>query len=122
MARARLEDSVVLLKAERFEGAVYLCGYALEMALKARICKTLSWQGFPSTPSEFNKYRSFKVHDLDVLLHLSGVEQMIKGKYNKQWSEVASWTPESRYAPSGNVSGEDAQRMIRSTRNLLEVL
>lgn len=46
---ARLRDAEVLLKARRFDGAVYLCGDAVEIALKARICRTLDWVEFPQT-------------------------------------------------------------------------
>jgi HEPN domain-containing protein len=38
-ARRWLEDANALLETGRLESAVYLCGYAVEFALKARICK-----------------------------------------------------------------------------------
>lgn len=60
IARARLEDAKGLLAAGRFDGATYLCGYAVEVALKARICRTLNWSEFPSTGVEFQAYRSFR--------------------------------------------------------------
>jgi len=34
------------------DGATYLCGYAVEVALKFRICLTLNWPEFPSTGGE----------------------------------------------------------------------
>ena len=71
IAVARLLDAKVLLKAKRYDGAVYLCGYAVELVLKARICKTLKWKGYPETKGEFDRLASFKVHDLDVLLRLT---------------------------------------------------
>ena len=37
IARERIKDAEALLRAERFEGAMYICGYAVEMALKARM-------------------------------------------------------------------------------------
>ena len=43
IARARLRDAQILLQAKRFDGAFYLCGHAVEVALKARICRTLEW-------------------------------------------------------------------------------
>ena len=52
IARARIEDAKALLTAGRFDGATYLCGYAVEVALKARICRSLNWTEFPSTGSE----------------------------------------------------------------------
>jgi hypothetical protein len=36
-----LIDAEVLLNAKRFDGSVYLCGYAIELGLKKRICETL---------------------------------------------------------------------------------
>src|SRR6266705_3045443 len=74
IARARLNDAKVLLKGRRLDGAVYLCGYAVEMALKARLCRTLKWSGFPETGAEFQGLQSIKTHNLEILLRLSGVE------------------------------------------------
>ncbi len=52
IAEARLADAQLLLDADRYDGAVYLCGDAVELGLKARICRTLRWAGFPSTTGE----------------------------------------------------------------------
>jgi HEPN domain len=79
IARARLRDAEALLIAGRYDGSVYLCGYAVEIALKARVCRALKWDGFPSTNKEFEGYYSFRTHNLDVLLHLSGAEVKMKG-------------------------------------------
>ena len=97
IARARIKDAEVLWSAKRYDGAAYICGYALELGLKARICQTLKWSGYPSTNKEFANYRCFKTHDLDVLLHLSGIEEKIKTLFFRDWSNVANWNPEARY-------------------------
>ena len=47
IARARLADAAALLKAGRFDDLPYVCGYVVELALKARTCRTLKWPGFP---------------------------------------------------------------------------
>ncbi len=78
IARARLKDADVLFRNKRYDCAVYVCGYAVEVALKARVCQTLSWAGFPETNSEFAQYKSLQTHNLDTLLHLSGIEAAIK--------------------------------------------
>jgi hypothetical protein len=122
LAKARLRDAQVLLRGKRYEGAIYLCGYAVELALKARICQTLGWTGYPSTNPEFNEYRSFKTHDLDVLLHLSGIEGKIKSHLLADWSAVAQWNPESRYNPIGKAKPADATLMVASTKALLTKL
>jgi len=122
IAKARLTDAEVLLDAERYDGAVYLCGYAVEIALKARICRTLSWLGYPSTRGEFQNLQSFKTHSLDVLLGLSGIERKIKTDYLAQWSAIAAWDPEARDNPIGSVKPEDARLMIESAKTLLGAL
>lgn len=122
IARARLKDAEVLFRANRYDGASYLCGYAVEVALKAKICETLKWQGFPSTNKEFKNYQSFKTHSLDALLTLSGVEEKVKKRYFAAWSVVADWDPEARYEPAGEVSEGDSRLMIESTKVLMAAL
>lgn len=39
LAQIRLAEAAALLQAERFDGAYYLAGYAVECALKACIAK-----------------------------------------------------------------------------------
>jgi hypothetical protein len=122
IAKARLQDANVLFTNERTDGAGYLCGYAVELALKARICTTLNWQGFPETRREFENFASFKTHKLDVLLALSGQEQRIKADYLSDWSTIATWDPEARYRPIGQTVSLDVALMIISAGILLEVL
>ena len=120
IAKARLKDSEVLYKNGRYDGAVYLCGYAVEVALKARICKTLKWTDYP--PTNQKDYGNFKVHDLGVLLKFTGIETKIKTRFLSDWSIVENWNSESRYNPVGTASNVDAQNMIDSTRNLLKAV
>ncbi len=114
IAAVRLKDAAVLLAARRYDGAVYLCGYAVECALKARICRTLRWQDYPLTKG----YKSFKVHNLGVLLHLTGREQIVKRNYFFEWSVVAKWDPEVRYR-IGTATRTEAELMISSATTLL---
>lgn len=122
ISRARLRDATVLLKAKRYDGAVYLCGYAVELALKARICRTLRWKGFPETQSEFKGYASVKTHDLEILLMFSGIEPRIKRNYLPHWSVLLDWDPEKRYQETGQVTAQEANDMISSASKLLEVI
>ena len=122
IARARLRDATVLLLAKRFDGAVYLCGYAVELALKARICQTLKWSEFPEIGEEFRGLQSLKTHDLELLLKLSGVRDRIKSKYFAEWSAVAGWTPEKRYQQIGQSTPQQAADMVRCAKRLLDTL
>ena len=122
IARARIEDAKALLTAGRFDGATYLCGYAVEVALKARICRVLNWPEFPSTSGEFQAYRSFQTHELDVLLRLSGQEARIKQNHFALWNTVAVWKAESRYNVVGTAQQPDATVMIQAAEELLAIL
>jgi HEPN domain-containing protein len=122
IARSRLKDAENLYKNGRYDGAIYLCGYAVEAALKARICRTLKWDGFPSTRGEFQSYQSFRTHDLKVLLSLSGVEEKILTEYPMEWKKVSIWSPEMRYQPIGTTRQIDLLKMIEATKMLVKVL
>lgn len=122
MARARLKDAEVLLANRRYDSAVYLCGYAIELALKARICQTLNWPDFPETAKEFQPFQSFKTHTLATLLRLSGHEQRIISACLSEWSVVAPWDPEVRYKRVGTAAKADAVRMIEAARVLMRQL
>lgn len=99
LALDRLMDGRVLLDADRPVGAVYLAGYALELALKTRICRLLGWDGYPEAASDFpHQLRSFQTHDLRVLLILSGAEADVKAAHFTDWSTVQVWNTEMRYA------------------------
>jgi HEPN domain-containing protein len=122
ISRARLRDSEILLNSGRYDGAIYLCGYALEIKLKLRICKTLGWPGYPSTNKEFENLQSFKTHKLDILLRLSGIEKKIKENYLGLWSIAAEWDPEARYRPIGSATKDDAQSNIEAIKFLTRII
>ncbi|HEX8691800.1 MAG TPA: HEPN domain-containing protein [Longimicrobium sp.] len=122
LARGRLRDAKALFRAGRYDAAAYICGYAVEAALKARICRTLRWTGFPDTNKEFEHYHSLKTHRLDVLLELSGQSPRITGRYGLHWDAVVKWDPVQRYRPIGSTSRAFAEKMLRSTQVLVRVL
>ena len=119
IARARLKDAEALVAAGQFDGAVYLCGYAVEIALKARICRQLKWGGFPQSNREFDGLQSFKTHDFKVLIKFTGIEERIRQSFLKEWTSVLDWAPEFRYAQIGSVTSQDAEDMIEAVRLLL---
>jgi HEPN domain-containing protein len=119
LARERIKDAEALFNVGRYEGAMYICGYAIEMALKAKFCKTLKWPEFPETNREFNqneKYKPFKIHTLDLLLSYSGQETKIKTRFLAEWSTVAAWSPESRYTPATRPTRATRARVLSALR------
>jgi len=121
VARARLSDARALCKTKRYDGAKYLAGYAVEIGLKARICRTLGWREFPETSKEFEGLITFKTHRLPMLLRLSGREDAIKGRVFTEWSAVVTWDPEDRYRAVGS-SRREAELMIASAEAILSEL
>jgi hypothetical protein len=118
IAKARLRDAEVLFNGRRYHGSLYLCGYAVELALKAVICRTLHWQDYLTS----RDYTTFKTHDLDVLLALTGRARFVKRRHAGHWSVVMQWKPERRYDPIGSVTRTESRSMIASTKHLLDVL
>jgi hypothetical protein len=113
----RQQDAKVLFKGDRYNAAVYLMGYALEYALKKKICLFLGFDlGFPELNSEFRNYssqlaefnsrnygvqlnhlRQIKSHNLEDLLSFSGIDSKIQNEYCEHWNIIKDWTPEDRY-------------------------
>ena len=122
LARARLKDAKALLAKGRYAAAAYLCGYAVEIALKTRIVKTLKWSGFPSENNEVAGLKNFWTHDLQLLVHLSGREDKMKAKFPTEWTVVTQWTPESRYHPPGTMTRAETEYMIECAGKVVGAL
>jgi HEPN domain-containing protein len=118
IAHARLDDAQALHDAGRFDGAVYLCGYAVEVALKARICRALNWRQFPDRKG----FESIYTHDLDILLQYSGQELRVKNDHFSDWSNVMQWKEDKRYTIIGTATESASAGMIASAKVLLGVL
>lgn len=119
-----MKDASALLGRGRYDGAVYLCGYAVEVAMKARVCRNLRWTEFPDTPNEWQKHHQFlKVHELERLVKYTGLELRISNPpFGPHWLQVKTWNPESRYRLTGAVTQAQARQMIQSTRLLMNLL
>ena len=74
LARLRLREAEALHAAGIYDGAAYLAGYAVEMALKARICRVL---GVPDYPLAGPLKPAYAVHDLAQLALLAGLKQRL---------------------------------------------
>ena len=122
LSKERIKESELLFSYRRFDTSAYLCGYAVECALKYRICKCLRWPAFPETNSEFGDLKFLKVHDYETLLKMTGKVDLIKTSLMAEWSVVVKWNPENRYRPCGTVTKTDSRDMIDSTKKLVEIL
>jgi len=118
LARLRLSEAEALYEAGFYDGCSYLCGYAVELALKACICKTLSLSEYPE--KELGK--AFLTHDFDALQLLSGLRSQIAAErnasiqFNSNWSLCTTWKPEQRYVISGKTQ-QDALDLLDALRS-----
>jgi hypothetical protein len=99
LAELRLAEAKTLLDAEKFDGAYYLCGYAIECALKACIAKKTKEHDFPDKATVQDSY----THDLIRLINISGLksnhDEAIESDedFKNYWSVVKDWKEISRY-------------------------
>lgn len=100
MAQVRLDEAKVLLANGFYDGAAYICGYVVELSLKAMICKNLKINEYPDDGKDKN---IFSTHDFDRLLLLAGLQNKLTitsralKKIWSNWSLLTAWKPERRY-------------------------
>lgn len=125
LAKCRFEEAKILADNKRPDGASYLCGYALELILKRKIVLLLDWTGYPETGNEFNNnngdLRTYKTHDLSLLLQLSGLEKRLLSDtaLRASWQVAKSWQAEQRYSRVGNKSKGEVDGIIEETRTVI---
>jgi hypothetical protein len=91
LARLRLKDAICLLGKERYNGCIYLAGYAIECHLKFAICERKEHDYLPA---------QLEVHDWDRLVTAAGLlvdikkQKRMAGVY---FSLVEHWGTTLRY-------------------------
>jgi hypothetical protein len=99
LAQAKLDDAVLLLSHRRFSNAYYLCGYAIELGLKACIARNIRAECIPD--KDFIK--GIHTHNYPALIGLAGLSRELKERqdespdFSANWGVVAGWGPGSRY-------------------------
>lgn len=115
LARLRLKEAQALHDAALYDGSAYLAGYAVELALKARICRLLGLKNYPLELGQ-----AFKIHNLEQLKALAGLTTQIHPSKNKDlfdnWSKATEWDPEQRYEAPGKYDAVTAKEILDSIR------
>ncbi len=137
LVNQKLRDADVLLSNRRYPTAFYIAGYALEIALKLKVCKIFKFaQGFPEDKVDFNLYqtsfkhqkilantitkiRDIRNHDLNKLLFYSGAEYEIKLNCLNEWNLALDWDPEMRYRMQKFIK-KDVAIKIGAIKTLIE--
>lgn len=123
LAKTRLAEAQVLHDNHKHDGAVYLCGYAVEVALKSAALKERLW-GFPEETEEFKLYEEVKTHELDKLLKIADKTQTLLNDrtFSIHWGYVKNWRSEFRYRPIGTASEADSSQMLSATSAIMTSL
>src|SRR5215471_4218638 len=116
LACLRLDEAEALYNAACYDGCAYLCGYVVELALKAAICATLGIAEYPEKGSRLKE--SFKTHNFDDLKLLAGMDSAftVNSRLLANWSMASEWTPERRYEIKGTYDQAAARGILDAVK------
>ncbi|MBO3760788.1 HEPN domain-containing protein [Ciceribacter sp. L1K23] len=99
IAVEKLDDAELLFRHGRYSNAYYLFGYAVEIALKARLARFFEADTIPD-----RKFvNDLHTHNLARLMEFSGLQAELRAaqaqsvRLNAHWSTVTDWSEASRY-------------------------
>ena len=106
----RLADADHLISVGRYPTAIAMGLYALEILLKARICRLLHLDQLP---------KPFEIHDLEGLMILSGLRHSLNQKQARpiktKWGRIKDFAAdhnELRYLPNTSKSQTEAEEFF----------
>ena len=118
LTQLRLKEANALCDKQLYDGACYLAGYCIELALKAAICKRMGTPNFFDTIKP-ETARAFKIHNLEELVTLAGLRTQFNQQINNNiqfqnnWSTIKTtinWSEQLRYQMGKNQL--DTQAML----------
>jgi HEPN domain-containing protein len=119
LALLRLQEAEGLYASGHYEGCAYLCGYVVELALKAKICAAFGVTDYPEKGSRLRE--ALKSHSLDDLGLVAGMEHeftLTRPELLANWSIVNQWRPEWRYEPKGSYDRKRAEKLLDAVRTM----
>jgi hypothetical protein len=118
LAEERLVEAKVLIDQEKWSGAYYLAGYAVELALKACVIKSLmATDAFPDKEFSRNCY----THAVEKLVVLAKLDSARKTAMDADpdllanWAVARDWSEEKRYH---QIDRTEAETLYTAIANL----
>ncbi len=114
LAIVRLNESKQLLNTENYCGAYYLCGYIIELGLKACIAKNIKRFEFPDKRFATDCF----THDLTRLVDLANLKIPLQENmrtdpdFGTNWAITKDWSEESRYEMHDEVEAHEIYRAV----------
>lgn len=126
LAWQRLNEASILSTSKMYDGAFYLAGYSVELALKARIVQRM---GIPNLFADMSHEqniegineirRAVKTHNLFTLLILGGLKEEFDREKARNTTVTqtisllfGAWSESARYKPCGFFSETDVTRLV----------
>lgn len=110
LSEERIADAETLLVASRWSGAYYLCGYAIECAMKACIMLRVEQTGIIFEEKKFAE--QCWTHDFKVLVDLAGlgselrVDRLANAVFDQNCAEIEIWSEHARYRTHSRLEAE----------------
>lgn len=117
LAENRLQEAKVLFDNEMYDGAYYLSGYVIELALKACFTRTVSQYDYPNKKVVNALYDHKLAKLLGIVSLTAAFEEEIKinPQLNVNWSDVVKWNENSRYQKHSKDEAETLLNAISDT-------
>lgn len=121
----RLDDARALLNADRWRGAMYLAGYAVECLLKATLMRMFDCRHLRELEEELQRrgilptHATIFMHQLEVLLRLTqGLDRLRQNESMWQsFNIVNRWVPAWRYTADLS-KREDAEDFLEAVEKV----
>ena len=119
LSQIRIKEAKALLDKGLYDGAYYLCGYAVECALKACIAKNVNQYDFPDKKVVIDSYthdlvRLIKTAELDIELDRKIASN---SKFVANWKIAKDWSEDSRYKRNTKVNALDLYKAVAERKN-----
>ncbi|MDF9801055.1 HEPN domain-containing protein [Catalinimonas alkaloidigena] len=119
LAKIRLNEAKTLLDNGLYDGIYYLCGYAVECALKACIAKNVKQYDFPDKKVVNDSH----THVVSTLVKVAGLtielekQSQLNDDFKLNWQVVRDWSEVSRYKRNSQLEAEDIYSAITHRKN-----
>jgi len=124
--RERLKDAQELITAERWQGAMYMAGYAVECLLKSKLMKLYGCRHLRQLEEELTSRGELKwqgsiyTHNLDILLEITKSSDRLKqnAEICRTYNLVNRWMPAWRYS-TDEYNSQDAIEFMEAVAKLI---
>ena len=125
----RLDDARALFNAERWRGAMYMAGYAVECLLKTKLMQRYSCRTLRELEDELQRrgalaeHATVFTHHLELLLRLTQRLDQLR-QHRMLWPQFAlvnRWIPAWRYT-AGMANRQDATDFLEAVAQIMQWL